>query len=154
MEKFIIGIKPESVAEQIAILLNQHNKLKKQHTISSILSSSTSYIISLGGNDVRQVDGEQKVVAVIGIQKTSKEVSLLHHLCVHDNFRRQGLASYLLKQGISKCTTPLIEAHVRSDNTASLNLCERHGFVYIQHAWAENYFILTLGRQFCGRTND
>lgn len=149
MEKFIIGIQPESVAEQIAILLNRHNKLKKQHTSSSILSSPTSYIISLGGNNVRHIDGEQKVIGVIGLQKTSRDVSLLHHLCVHEDFRRQGLASYLLKQGIIRCTTPLIQAHVRSDNFSSLNLCERHGFVYIQHTLAENYFILTLGRWAC-----
>jgi len=147
MCKFTVAINTESVAKQVAILLNNNNKLTTHYTPSKILNSSTSYCLEYGGFNERIKDGSRKVIGVVGYSYLSEEVTLIKHLCIDNIYRNKGAATSLVKKVISICPTMYVQMHVRSNNNACLYLTEKLGFMYIYHKTMSNYYILVLGRE-------
>ena len=139
MSKFIIGINQNNVANQIAKLLNNNNKLKKHYTSSKILSNNVTYYLELGS--------EKKIIGTVGYSYLSKEFTLIKHLSILEKYRNRGIATSLLKQVINFCTTEYIQMKVRYDNSACLNLAEKFNFVYICHETISDYHVLVLGRK-------
>lgn len=146
MGSFLVNVTSESVAAQIAMLLNKNNQLKSAYTATKVLKSPTTYVIELGGYDMRHLDGERKVVGCVGYEKISEDVTLFKHLCVHENYRRRGLATSLVKKAMTLATTPFMQMKVRSDNLPSLKMAEGLGFLYAYHETFKNYHVLVLGR--------
>ena len=150
MNNLLLNIGVDSVASQIASLLNSHNKLQKVYTSSSIKNNGTVYIIELGGFNMRHGDGERKIIGCVGLSKISNDVTMIKHLCVHESYRRQGVAKSLLDRAIKLCNTDYIQMKVRHDNNPSLHLAEDFGFTYVYHENKPGYAVLVLGR----RTSD
>jgi ribosomal protein S18 acetylase RimI-like enzyme len=149
MNKFIINTETYSVASQIAMLLNNYNNLETKHTPNTILGNGVSYIIEFGGVNEKHIDGNRKIVGMVGLQVISQQINLVKHLCVHKNYRHFGIATSLLKQAIILNNANILQMNVRSDNWPSLYLAEKLGFLYNNHISKNGYFILKLRRQQC-----
>lgn len=147
MNNIMFNISRNSVAAQIAILLNRNNNLRVDYTPSSILSSGTVYIIELGGFDMRHSDGERKIIGCVGMIIESKDVTLLKHLCVHDSYRRRGIAKSLIERALELCNTTYAHMNVRTDNVPSLHLAEDMNFLYHAHSPQNGYSVLILRRR-------
>lgn len=150
MSKFVINLDQNSISNQIASLINSNNKLKQHYTPSLVMSNAVTYCLELGGYNERFSDKKRLITGVVGCSLLSREVTLIRHLCVHDQYRNRGLATSLLKQAIANCSTKIIQIRVRNDNVPCLNLTERLGFKYIYHETMNNYHVLVLGREIGG----
>lgn len=136
MSKFYVSLNKESVAMQIAELLNANNRLKKKHTPFTILNNNIEYLIEVGGINERHIDGHRKIIAVVGIQPFAIAVGitdaiLVKHLVVHEKYRKMGLASNLLTKILNMGKPTYL--YVRSDNHACLNMVKRLGFTSIKN---------------------
>ena len=130
------------VARLIATLLNKYNVLKKFHTEYSILDNKTEYIVN--------IDCIQNIFVLtgcIGIEKIDENTSLLKHLCVDENFRRQKIAEKLLKKALTLIKTKYIIMTIRHTNIPSLSLVSKFGFVVESYYEKDNYFIITVKRE-------
>lgn len=134
---FYITLSEDSIAEQIALLLNQHNKLKKVHNVYSILNGTSDYFI------------ETHLDRVIGCAALDDalyaEHSRIKHVCVAPEYRRMGIAKKVINTAINNCSTKYVYATIRQENLPSLNLWASLGFVYIKEMC--NGFIVTVGRK-------
>lgn len=130
------------VARLIATLLNKYNMLKKFHTEYSILDSKTEYIIN--------IDCIQNIFVLngcIGVEKIDEDTTLLKHLCVDENFRRQKIAEKLLKKALTLVKTKYIIMNIRHTNIPSLSLASKFGFIVSSYYKKEDYFIITVKRE-------
>jgi len=139
MIKFRHIIEELHVARLIATLLNKYNMLKKFHTEYSILESKTEYI-----TNITFVQNAFILNGCVGIELLDMETSLLKHLCVDENFRRQKIAERLLKKALTKVKTKYIIMNIRHTNIPSLTLASKLGFVVDSYHKRDNYFILTV----------
>lgn len=115
------GRKPlnESLAAQIAHLLNLHNHLQSEYTARKVLDARTKYLPE---------HYEGLVFGSIGVQRMNFMLSEVKHLVVHPAFRRMGLGRKLLKRAMLEADTPLLFATIREGNEASLGLFTSTGF--------------------------
>ena len=150
---FITEITEKSIATQIAILLNNNNKLQPHYTPLKIINSPINYLVEMGGFNERHIDKERKILGVIGLEPLSKEVTLIKHLSVLKQYRNKGIASSLLKNALYVSPTNVTQMHVRSDNWASLHFVEKFGYMYVYHEVRNNYCVLILGRDRSGQQN-
>lgn len=142
MIKFRHIIEELHVARLIATLLNKYNMLKKFHTEYSILENKTEYI-----TNITFVQNAFILNGCVGIELLDIETSLLKHLCVDENFRRQKIAEKLLKKALTKVKTKYIIMNIRHTNIPSLTLASKLGFVVDSYYKRDNYFILTVKRE-------
>ena len=84
------------------------------------------YVISVKEDDVF------RIVGTCSIGRSNNFSSEVFHLCIHDKYRRLGLASQLLDYAISNSTKPFLFSNVHSSNVASRMLFERLGFEKFQ----------------------
>jgi len=137
MANFYMTLPADEIARQVAELLNNHNILRKQHTAHTIMTGRGAYFVdAIGG----------QVIGCSAIWQETKEVTRQFHLCVHPNFRRQGIARKLKLASLSHVVTPYIYVTIREDNIPSINLNTSLGFVFIKKDWVKDHNVLTLGR--------
>jgi len=137
MAEFYMSLPAESIAQQVADLLNDHNKLTKKHSVFSILGSPAKYFLEIAGD---------KVVGCSATVKEGTQLTRQFHLCVHPKFRRQGIAKKLKQMSLNSVETPFVYVTIRDDNKPSLNLNYSFGFVFVNKIWAANHYVITLGR--------
>lgn len=112
-------------AEQIAHLLNQHNKLQSPYTGDKILNSKAKY---------HPITYEGLVFGSVATWRVSFMLTEIKHLVVHKSFRKIGLGSALIARVSDTIDTPIIYATIRSNNEASLKLFQDAGFAIVSTA--------------------
>lgn len=111
MSKFRLTVDNESIASQTADLINSGKQIWYYLTSYSILNSPTEFLIELD---------KDKVISVIGLEQKTDKVTELKYLCVHPNYRRQGMGKKMLELGIKAAKTEYIYGAVRSDNHVNI----------------------------------
>lgn len=119
MNKFVHALSQPEIAEQVAALLNTYSNLALQRTSLDIQDSKTSYIVESHG---------RHVIGACGLHKLTYQLTELKHLVVIPPWRRQGVGRFLVKRAIALCSTPVLYATVRRDNSPSLQLFKSLGF--------------------------
>jgi N-acetylglutamate synthase-like GNAT family acetyltransferase len=142
MIKFEYTIENLHVARQIASLLNKYNMLKKFHTEYSILDNKTEYIVNIDC-----IQNTFILNGCVGIEILNADTSLIKHLCVDENFRRQKIAEKLLKKALTNIKTKFILMNIRHTNRPSLALVSKLGFTVESYYKNENYFIITVKKE-------
>jgi ribosomal protein S18 acetylase RimI-like enzyme len=137
MAEFYMSLPAESIAQQVADLLNDHNKLTKKHSVYSILNNPAKYFLEIAGD---------KVVGCSAIIKEGPQLTRQFHLCVHPKFRRQGIARKLKQISLNSAETPFVYVTIRDDNLPSLALNYSFDFVFVNKIWASDHHVITLGR--------
>lgn len=137
MANFYTALSAEEIAQQIAELLNTHNKLRKKHTTGSILTSPGAYFIDAVGG---------RVIACSALLRENDQLTRQFHLCVHPDWRRRGIARRLKLTALQHVKTPYVYVTIREDNVASINLNTSCGFTFVKKDWVGDHYVLTLGR--------
>jgi len=127
----------EEISRQVAVLLNGNNQLKTKHTSYSVLNRKGAYFVDVVGG---------QVIGCSAILKESDQVTKQFHLCVHPDYRRQGIARKLKMASLAQVSTPYAYVTIREDNIASINLNTSLGFTLVKKDWAGDHNVLTLGR--------
>lgn len=138
MADFYISLSSSEIATQIAGLLNHYNKLTVKHSCGSIQGSLANYFV--------EVD-KDKVVGCVATVKTSENLSLIKHICVHPNYRRLGIAKKLTSLAIEKSPTTYINMTIRSDNVPSQIMAKSLGFVLVERRKAGDHDVIMVGRR-------
>lgn len=107
------------IATQVAGLINTHNNLATRRRGVDILEGKSVYIVETHGN---------RVIGAVGLDKKCSSLTEIKHLVVYPQWRKQGLARFLLQKAITLCNSPLMFATIRHNNKSSLTLFERMGF--------------------------
>jgi len=137
MANFYMTLPAGEVARQVADLLNNHNQLRKYHNAYTVLKHKGAYFVDVvGGN----------VVGCQAILRENDMLTRLFHLCVHPNYRRQGIARKLKVAALNNVKTPYAYVTIREDNIPSINLNMSLGFVLVKKDWAGDHNVLTLGK--------
>lgn len=137
MVEFYMRLPAENIAQQVADLLNTHNKLYKMHTADTILRDPAKYFLEISGD---------MVVGCQAIMKEEPRLSKMFHLCVHSDFRRKGIARKLKQAALDNVETPYIYVTIREDNIPSLNLNYSFGFVFVKNILSKDHNVIMLGR--------
>lgn len=137
MADFRLVIPTNEIAAQIAVMLNNQNKLRRKHNMFTILQSAATYFVEV-------IDGV--VVGFTALIQEHTGVSKSFHTSVLPECRGKGLGKKLLTAAINNCRTPYVYGTIRADNTASLTLVHRVGFRPIRRTWVKNHYIITVGR--------
>lgn len=135
MAKFMLPYKNADIARQLAALLNQGGQLVIAQSVRNILSNPITYMLEMD---------KSTVIGFIGIERKSNQISELKHLCVHPNYRRQGIGLALLKKGVEFAPTEKVYGLVRSDNKINIRNNFRAGFVPIGKYWGRNCHIIVF----------
>jgi len=124
-------------AEQIAHLLNLHNKLQSPYDGRRILNSNATYYPE---------HFEGLVFGSVAVQRMNFMLTEIKHLVVHPAFRKMGLARVMLGKAMGAAVTPLLFATIRADNEGSLHLFQGEGFKPVAKARVDKHQILFLLR--------
>jgi ribosomal protein S18 acetylase RimI-like enzyme len=137
MVEFYMSLPAEEIAQQVAGLLNNHNKLYKKHTAYSIIRDPGKYFLEIAGD---------RVIGCSAIMQEDRKITRQYHLCVHPEFRRRGIARKLKQTALNNVRTPYVYVTIREDNVPSLNLNYSFGFVFVKKEWSKDHNVITLGR--------
>jgi len=111
MAKFSLIIDINNIASQISELVNNGKQIWYHLTALSILNSPIKFLVEID---------RDKVISVIGLEQKNSFVTELKYLCVHPDYRRQGLGKKMLSLGISSAPTKFVYGTVRSDNYTNI----------------------------------
>jgi len=111
MSRFRLTIDNEGIASQIADLINSGKQIWYYLTSYSILVSPIEFLIELD---------RDKVIGVIGLEQKTDKVTELKYLCVHPDYRQQGIGRNMLELGIKAAKTEYVYGAVRSDNHVNI----------------------------------
>lgn len=137
MTGFYLSLSDDQIANQIAMLLNNYNRLTKLHNNNTIKYNKAKYFIELHGD---------LVIACAGLTQTGLEISKIHHIAVRPEFRKQGLGRKLVTVALNHCVTSHVFMTIRDDNIPSLKLARSLGFSMLNYIWREDHYILIVGR--------
>lgn len=101
------------IAKQIASLININNGLSLKRRSVDIIQNKIQYVIETHG---------KFVIASVGIERLSYTLSEIKHLVVRTEWRRRGVGKFIVKQALTKLTTPLVYCTVRSNNKTSIKV--------------------------------
>lgn len=118
--KFNLALTSREISEQIARLLNAGGQLGYRQRYGYILTDSVIYYLEME---------RDKVVGVVGVEKKTIDTSEIKHLCVHEDYRGQGIGTKLLATGVIESTTPFVYGVVREDNNANIHNNLKLGFL-------------------------
>lgn len=138
MGKFLITIDEDNLSAQIASLINMGGQLKFFVSKDSVRLSPISYLVELH---------KDKVIGTIGLDKKNPKVTELKHLCVHPDYRRQGVGRRLLEKGASSVPTELVYGMVRSDNLVNIRNNLRIGMIPIGKKSKMSYSLIIFARR-------
>jgi ribosomal protein S18 acetylase RimI-like enzyme len=138
MSKFLLTLDANSLATQISSLINSGHQLKFYLTQESIKYSPVRYLIELH---------KDKVIGTIGLEQYGPRVTELKHLCVHPDYRRQGIGLKLLERGAEASLTEFVFGAVRSDNLVNIRNNLRIGMVPIGKKSKRGYSIIIFARR-------
>lgn len=110
----------DSHTEQIAKLLNEHNKLTTSYTKYDIRNSGNTNYYPLVFGEV--------VLGAVGVQRINFLRSEIKHLVVNPAFRGRGFGKMLIEIALKKVDTPLSIASIRTTNERSMKLFSKAGF--------------------------
>lgn len=145
MAEFYVSLSQEDIAEQIAALLNRHNKLVKIHNKFTIMNSTIKYFVEMttsGGAIHKPV-----VIGCVGLLKDNSYLSTVKHLSVDPSYRERGIAKRLVQIAIANCTTDNIRMTIREDNVPSLMLSKAIQFKHITKTLHKDHYVITVGRR-------
>lgn len=112
-------------ARSIAELLNERNNLMTVYNYDLILQNANNY---------RYILLENELVAVAEIKKVQWYQFEIKHVSVKKEFEGKGFGSKIIKvaeeEAINK-NGKIIQCTIRVDNTASINLFERNGYLLV-----------------------
>lgn len=74
---------------------------------------------------------DKNIVAVMGIQPVSKEVTLIRHAYVFTSYQRKGLGEILLKHLIDKAETPIVLVGTWKAAFWAVNFYTKNGFIEV-----------------------
>ncbi len=137
MNKFMLATNANTIAGQIASLINAGGQLWAYVTVSAVLINKIKYII--------EMDGE-KVIGVVGLEEFGR-VTEMKHLCVHPDYRRRGLGKKLLTKGIEAARTEFVYGAVRSDNATNIRNNIRVGMKPIGKRKGRGCYIIIFARR-------
>jgi len=143
MGKFLLTIDASSLVAQISSLINSGHQLKFYLSQESIKYSPIRYLIELH---------RDKVIGTIGLEQRSPRVTELKHLCVHPDYRRQGIGLKLLERGAKASLTEFVFGVVRSDNLVNIRNNLRMGMVPIGKKSKRSYSIIIFAGRKDGDT--
>jgi len=138
MAEFYVSVSRESMAQQIAALVNQHNKLYRRLSPYNLLRENAEYFVEVVGD---------KVVGCVGLSARFHNASEIKHVCVDPAFRRKGIGRKLVKLAMANCKTENVYMTIRDDNLPSLMLAKSLGFMPIRQHWSVDHFVITVGRK-------
>jgi ribosomal protein S18 acetylase RimI-like enzyme len=136
--KFILTATAESMAQQIADLLNKGGQLMAYQNAQSVLHSRIEYLVELDG---------QVVAGVMGLEKQNPHVTEMKHLCVHPSYRRRGIGKRLLELGVKAAKTECVYGAVRSDNHVNIRNNLRVGLKPIGKKHGRGCHIIIFARR-------
>lgn len=138
MGKFILTVSYEDLVAQVTNLVNRGGQLKYYLTQESVKYSPVKYLIELH---------KDRVIGTIGLHQHNSKVTELKHLCVHQDYRRQGLGKKLLEKGVKAAHTEFVYGAVRSDNFTNIRNNIRIGMVPIGKKTKGRYSIIVFVRR-------
>lgn len=133
--KFNTVLSNHEIAQQIANLLNQNNRLAILHNQGTILSNKVQYYIEFYG---------QIVSGCVGLIRQQNNMDKIVHLSVIPQFRGKGIGKRLILTALNNSTRDIIYMQIREDNIASLKLAESLGFKSIAYIPKANYNLLSM----------
>jgi len=125
------------MARQIAKLVNDYNRLYRKHSEYSVLKDRADYFVEVVAD---------KVIGCVGLTKKHPTISEVKHVCVHPQYRRQGIAKKLINLAMANCKTPYVYMTIRKDNLPSLLTAKSLGFVLVREDWRKDHYVVTVGR--------
>lgn len=138
MAEFYVALSAESMASQIAKMLNKYNRLYKSHTGWSISQEPIRYFVEVVGN---------RVIGCAGLMQEREDLSKILHVCVKPEYRKRGIAKKLIQVALDNCKTMLIYMTIREDNTASLRMAESMKFIPVNKYWSKDHNVVIMGRR-------
>ena len=138
MAEFYVSVSEQSMAIQIANMLNQYNKWATKFSAQSLLMTPARYFVELENT------------TVVGCASHFGEYDTLtriQHICVLPSHQRMGIAKRLTTLAINHSETEFVYMTIREDNIASLRLATSLGFKYITRHWFRDHWTLTYGRR-------
>lgn len=138
MGRFILTVDSNSLVAQVANLVNSGGQLRFYLSQDAIRYSPIRYLIDLH---------KDKVIGTIGLHQHNPRVTELKHLCVHPDYRRQGIGKRLLIKGIKATQTEFVYGTVRSDNLVNIRNNFRVGMVPIGRKRKRQYSIIVFARR-------
>jgi ribosomal protein S18 acetylase RimI-like enzyme len=138
MADFYVALSTIEMANQIADMLNTHNKLTTRYTGQSLLCSAGRYFVEIE---------RDKVIGCVAVQSEPPELTKLFHACVVPEKRKHGIAKKLMNIALAHCKTPYAYGTIREDNKASLAMVYSLGFVYAKKEWHRDHYVITVGRR-------
>jgi len=138
MGKFLLTVDADNLVTQISSLINSGHQLKAYLSRESIKYSSTRYLVELH---------KDKVIGTIGLDQCNGRVTELKHLCVHPDYRRQGIGVKLLEKGAKASLTEFVFGAVRSDNLVNVRNNLRIGMIPIGKRSKRAYSIIIFARR-------
>jgi len=142
MNKFNLTVDTNNLADQIAALINSGQQLRYYLTRQSILNGRIQYIIEMD---------REKVIGAMALEQQNAKVTEMKFLCVHPNYRRQGLGRKLLETGVKNATTEFVYGAVRSDNEVNIRNNLRIGMRPVGKYRGRGCYIIVFARR---RTNN
>lgn len=139
MANFYVSLSNNSIAKQIATLLNTHNLLYKQHNEYTIQHNAANYFVELNQDEV--------IGCVASIPEYGGVLGKIFHICVNPKYRRRGIAQKLIRLAMQNCNTDYVYMTIRDDNVASLYMAKKLGFVFVNKYWSKNHYVITVGRR-------
>ena len=137
MAEFYVSVPRNSMARQIAVLVNKYNRLYKKHSEYSVLKDRADYFVEVVAD---------KVIGCVGLAKKHTTISEIKHVCVHPTYRRRGIAKKLINLAMANCKTPFVYMTIREDNIPSLMTAKSLGFMFVRKDWRKDHNVVTVGR--------
>ena len=113
-----------TIAVQVANLLNTQNQLTIPYSEEMVLENQENYILRLGENET--------VIGVVEVKKVQWYQCEISHLSVHPDARRQQIGTSLLQEAESRVKElggRIAQCTIRVGNEASEALFKKHGFI-------------------------
>lgn len=138
MAEFYTSLSSLEIANQIAEMLNKHNRLTTKHYGPGVATSAGKYFVEID---------RDKVIGCVAIIQESPDLSKLFHACVRPEYRKHGIARKLMQIAIGQCKTSHVYGTIREDNAASLAMVRNLGFVFVKKEWHYDHNVITVGRR-------
>jgi len=115
----------ETIAKQIAVLINSQNELAIRYTSKMVLAQA--------GDHLWEMQGE-RVIGAVRIQCVQWYQAEISHLSVHSDVARIGIGTKLLKRAevrAAELGARIAQCTIRESNERSIKFFTKHGFASV-----------------------